>query len=58
MAFFGVYMKIYWTKQKSDSKTLAAAALKLYCGVSDTLCHDDRGRPYFKNTDILPAALR
>ena len=52
MAFFGVYMKIYWTKQKSDSKTLAAAALKLYCGVSDTLCHNDRGRPYFKNTDI------
>ena len=52
MAFFGAYMKIYWTKQKADSKTLAAAALKLYCGASDALCHNDRGRPYFKNTDI------
>ena len=45
-------MNIYWTKQKSDSGTLAAAALRLYCGASDTLCHNDRGRPYFKNTDI------
>ncbi len=52
MAFFGVNMKIYWTKQKRDSEFLAAKALKLYCGDSDMLCHDDKGRPYFQNSKI------
>ncbi len=52
MAFFGAYMNVYWTKQKSDSGTLAARALKLYCGASASLCHDDRGRPYFTGSDI------
>lgn len=52
MAFFGAHMKIYWTKQKSDSGILAAKALELYCGASDTLCHNDSGRPYFQKSDI------
>lgn len=52
MAFFGVYMRIYWTKQKSDSIELAAAALKQYCGISDNLYYDENGKPYFKNNDI------
>ncbi len=52
MAFFGANMKIYWTKQTSDSKVLAARALELYCGVSDSLCHDGKGRPFFQNSSV------
>ncbi len=52
MAFFGACMNVYWTKQKSDSGTLASKALKIYCGAAGALCHDGRGRPYFAGSDI------
>lgn len=52
MAFFGAYMKIYWTKQKSDSRELASAAHRLYRGVPGSLCYNQNGRPYFQDSDI------
>ena len=52
MAFFGAYMKIYWTKQNLSSSQLAAAAHRLYCGIPGSLCYNENGKPYFRESNV------